>query len=118
MTNREDIYIEGLGYRNSLTEASQIIWFLQQYVKRYRAKSQITRFWLNILENHEKRLLEVSAYELLSFLKSKVSDEQRFHRIKVRLMGQINGQLELEKMKSWQENYELKMELTKIASLN
>lgn len=115
----ENIYLSEFNvYRNALTDTEQIIWFWQQYVKRYKSKNHITRFWLNLLERHEKHLNKIQAYELLDFLKSKVSEEQILNRVKAQLFAKINAQLEMEKWQEWNNNYKLKLELTRIVSLN
>lgn len=114
-----EIYLDEIsGYRNVFKDKDQIIWLWEQYSKRYKSKSQITRYWLNLLERHEKRFLEIQAFEMLMYLKSKVTKEQTENRYKRRLQMHATAQLELAHLENWHENHKLKYELTSIKYLN
>lgn len=62
-----NIYFDGLGYRNPITEHEQIIWFLEQTVAG-KSKSVATRHWLDIKERYTKQLIKIEAFELLNFI--------------------------------------------------
>jgi len=73
MTN-ENIYIAGLGYRNPITEHEQIAWFLEQMSKQLNSKRR-NAYWVNVRNSFGQKLINMQAYELLAFIKSKIPDE-------------------------------------------
>jgi len=82
------IYIHELGWRNPLTEYNQIIWFLEQKSKIMNDRTRY-RFWINLREQYESKLLNMAAYELVGFVKSQVTDEKYKETINRRAKAQL-----------------------------
>lgn len=114
----QNIYIYELGYRNAVTEYEDIIWFWEQCSKRYKSKAVITKYWLGVLNAHEKHLIKIQAYELLATLKSKVTKEQRINSAKHKLRRKAEAELEMKKYMEWHNNLKLKVMLTTIKNYN
>jgi hypothetical protein len=91
------VYIEGLGYRNPITESMDIVWFLEQKAKTVHPKRQ-SAFWNGICAYMESKLFELQAYELLGFLKQKAKQFQEDQR-RV-LMEYARAKFELKKLTS------------------
>ncbi len=102
-----NIYFDGLGYRNPVTEHQQIIWFLEQTCNG-KSKSIATRFWLDMKERYTKQLVKVEAFELLSFIQSKSTAQQEIRRAISRIKTKEKNKKEMEEMASWAEQYKLK----------
>lgn len=115
---KESIYLNELGYKNVFADKDTIIWFWEQRIKQFNRQNAKTRYWLDLLEHHEKQLLKLQAFELLHYLKSKASKEQLDKRFAARAVAKAKAQLEWENLKEWQSNYRLKVELTTIKHLN
>lgn len=112
------IYIDELGYKNPFVDKDTIIWFWEQRISKFNRQNAKTRYWLNLLECHEKTLLRLQAFELLLYLKQKVTQEQMDKRFAARAVAKAKAQLEWESLKEWRSNYQLKVELTTIKNLN
>lgn len=112
------IYIDELGYKNVFADKDTIIWFWEQRIKLFARQNAKTRYWLNILECNEKALLKYQAFELLLYLKQKVTQEQINKRFAARAVAKAKAQLEWDALKEWQSNYKLRVELTTIKNLN
>jgi hypothetical protein len=114
----DTIYIDDLGNKHPIKDKDTIIWFWEQRIKLYNKQNAKTRYWLNLLESLERRLIRLQAFELLYFLKSKVTAEQMNNRHAQRAIAKAKAQLEWDSMQDWYTNYKLKVELTTIKNLN
>ena len=112
-----NIYFDGLGFRNPITEYEQIIWFLEQTI-RGKSKSVSTRNWLDIKERYTKQLIKIEAFELLNFIQSKATAQQEIRRALSRIKTKENNKKEMDKLTSWLEHKKLKKELIGKISLN
>lgn len=112
------VYISDLGYRNPLTDFDQIIWYWNNTVERYNRQSHKSKFWLDLFERHAKRFKELEAFELLNFLKQKVTAEQLRNRHTRRVLNQVKSQLELDHWKDYTEQREIKKDLVGTINLN
>lgn len=100
MTN---IYINGLGYRNPVTEADQIIWYWNQLAKTTYRKVP-TRFWNSIKEGYKRKLLSLEAYEVLAFINDKTTSTQEKRRIAAREKAQARAKIEMRNFERyWKE---------------
>ncbi|GAB3822239.1 hypothetical protein [Pontibacter rugosus] len=98
-----NIYINGLGYRNPVTEADQIIWFWNQLAKTTYRKVP-TRFWNSIKEQYKRRLLDLEAYEVLAFINDKTTSAQEKRRIAAREKAKAKAQIEMRNFdRDWKE---------------
>lgn len=105
------IYIWDLGERDAIADVPQIVWFCENYVKRWKDKKWQTRFWVDLLETHKNRLLDMQAFEMLSFFKSKATDAQLEKRAKNRLETQAKNQLLLAQCETTLNDYRRKNDL-------
>lgn len=69
------IYIDYLGYRDSIKEFEEIKWFLNQREKNL-SKRRITSFWLDFRKNYFDRLLDNQSYEMVDFIQQKLTNQQ------------------------------------------
>ncbi len=113
---KTQVYVEGLGYRNPKEEREQIMWWMDNYTKNMN-KPCATKYWLNALERLENRLLELQAYELLEFLKGRVTERQKKNREQWRIKSKQNAILEMAKVDWWQQ-YKVKRDLIQQIRLN
>lgn len=113
---REQIYIEGLGYRHPIDEGEQIIWWLEKYTATLH-KGHATKFLLNLLESYEKPLMILQAFELLAYLRGVVSEKQRNAREQYRIKTKQNAILEMKKV-DWLDQYKARRELIGQIRLN
>lgn len=111
------IYINGLGYRNSITEKEQIIWYFEQMAAS-KSKSFATRYWLDLKETYTNALLKFQAYELLEYINSKSSKEQDMRRALSRIKAKEKQEKELEHWQEWREKRVVTKELTEKIGLN
>ena len=112
-----NIYFDGLGYRNPVTEHQQIIWFLEQTCNG-KSKSIATRFWLDMKERYTKQLVKAEAFELLNFIQSKSTTQQEIRRALSRIKTKDKNQKEIDEIMSWSEQQKLKRELINQIGLN
>jgi hypothetical protein len=68
-----NIYFEGLGYRNPISDYEQIKWYFNQVAKS-KPKGHDTRYWLNLREWYAEKLFKMEAYELLALIINKATD--------------------------------------------
>lgn len=100
----EQIHIEGLGYRHPIREVEQIKWFMEKYSDRFVPQRLKTRYWLDFWELNRNHLFSVGAFELIAFIKTKVSDKQIENRIKYRLEHELKLQLQIKELREECEN--------------
>lgn len=112
-----DIYIDGLGYRNPTSDKDQIIWFFEQTVKN-KTKSVATRFWLDIKELYAKRLIKMEAYELLDYIQQKSTTAQEIRRALSRIKSKNKSEAELKNFMDTYQSGKINRELIKLISLN
>lgn len=112
-----NIYFDGLGYRNPITEYQQIVWFLEQTCKG-KSKSIATRFWLDIKERYTKQLVKAEAFELLNFIQSKSTTQQEIRRALSRIKTKEKNKKEMDEIMDYIEQLKLKRELINQIRLN
>ncbi len=105
-----NIYIDGLGYRNPVSDYEQIIWYLEQ-ICAAKSKSVATRYWLDMKERYSKQLLKVEAFELLNFIQSKSTAQQEIRRALSRIKTKEKNKKEMENFNDWYGKLNAKMEL-------
>lgn len=91
---KQEIFIEGLGFRNPTREHPDIIWYLETFSSTLLSKGRKTMFFLDFLEEFSERLQSMQAYELLSYIHSRLSQKQIDNRIALRLLQEFKGQIE------------------------
>lgn len=89
------IYINGLGYRNAITEHPQVIWFILQLTKQMHPSAK-TKYFLNIKEAYFEKLKEAQAFELCAFIAENVTELQEkkrnYHRERAKRIAMIETQ--------------------------
>jgi len=111
------IYIYGNGYMNPLEEYELIVWIWEQNLKG-KNKSVITRFWMDIKENHKKYLLHIQAYELMNYIESKVTVSQEKRRNAYRKKVKLQAELEEKNWKLRRDKQEMMNILLKMVNPN
>lgn len=82
------------------------------------SKGNGTKYWLDLKERHEKRLLELEAFELYLVIKEKATDEKMKAREASRKKSKLKSQLEMDHFNEWYEAGKLRMELIKTIGQN
>ena len=118
MDNREitRIYLERVGYRDSVKDKDLITWFWEHHTIMRYPKNFVTKFWLDLLERYGSHLLKDESFELLQYLHDKVSLTQIANRNKWRAKQKETSEAEMAKWKDWQKRFETQKKLK--SSLN
>ena len=82
-----------------------------------KGKAFATRYFLNALEALEGRLRSLQAFELLGYLKGKVTEQQKERRERYRIKAKQDAILEMKDV-DWLEQYKVKRELISKIRLN
>ncbi|MGL4282742.1 MAG: hypothetical protein ACRCSI_03615 [Eubacterium aggregans] len=105
-----NVYFDGLGYRNPITDYQQIVWFLEQ-IAANKSKSIATRFWLDIKDRYSKQLVKAEAFELLNFIQSKSTTQQEIRRALSRIKTKAKNKKEIEAWMDLADDMKAKREL-------
>lgn len=111
------LYLEGLGDRDVVTDKDQIIWFMDQIVKR-KSKAEATKFWLSFRESYFDALIKAEAYELLNYIKTKATDAKLKRRQEWRKKSKEKAEKEIKNMEIFLEQCKIKRELIDLIRLN
>lgn len=112
MAYNKKIFLCDVGYRDPIIDYDTIEWFLLQKVKLYKNKASKTKFWLDILNQHERDLFNLGASKLLSFIKSQVTEAQEKKGDESRAKSKVKALIENNNAENdWLEHYKVKLEL-------
>lgn len=111
------LYFEGIGNKNPIVDKDTIIWYLEQKEKMLN-KSHITRFWLQMEEHYTQSLLRLEAFELLNFIKTKTTAQQKKNRGKWKRLQQEKSEQELKYWREYNDNRGMINELISKIRLN
>lgn len=95
------VYLEKVGYRDSITDKEEIVWYWTQKAKFHPYKSHQTKYWINLFEMYKDNLAKSESFELLNFLRGKVTDEQLKNRELWRKKQKAQSDLELDRWKQF-----------------
>jgi len=99
------IYLDRVGYRDTVKDFEQITWFWEHAPQMKWAQRFQTKFWLDLLERYGSMLLKDESFELLQYLNDKVTGEQVTNRNKWRQKQKATSEAEMKKWSDWREKY-------------
>lgn len=113
------MYFDGLGYRDTVKDKNDIIWYFEQIAKTKTGRNgEETKYWLNLREWYGEKLLKHEAYEVLEFIKIKATDAKVKRREMFREKSKIKAEKEMKHLKSDIDQWSLRRQLTKDISAN
>lgn len=111
------MYFDVLGYRDTIKDAEQIMWFFKQTAKS-KTKAHATKYWLDLKERYSEKLIKQEAYELLNLINEYATAAKIKRRNAFREKAKKEAELEMQNFNKWYDQVKIRSELIKLIRLN